>query len=295
MAEQKLHGSFSNFPVRSDDEELINFDVVVKIGSMALVRKEDNDIDYNILSRLASGLKPGYILVSSGAAEIGRIDYMKRNGGRELKGNMAAIKTAYSAQGQPILMELYRRFINPKYSVRQVLVEHSHFNDERKVNHIRNLFFSAANQNAIPIVNYNDTVSDTENMKLELLDLKRKADNVVECVDNDETAAVIAQLVNANLLILLTSVEGIYADANDPSTLIEEVTGSTYDEVEQKIDAMMENCNGASRRGANGAKAKLQFAKEPLKNGTTVIIAHARHKLSDIVKGNVKRTLLSIQ
>lgn len=295
MAEQKLHGSFSNFPVRSDDEELINFDVVVKIGSMALVRKEDNDIDYNILSRLASGLKPGYILVSSGAAEIGRIDYMKRNGGRELKGNMAAIKTAYSAQGQPILMELYRRFINPKYSVRQVLVEHSHFNDERKVNHIRNLFFSAANQNAIPIVNYNDTVSDTENMKLELLDLKRKTDNVVECVDNDETAAVIAQLVNANLLILLTSVEGIYADAGDPSTLIEEVTGSTYEEVEQKIDAMMENCNGASRRGANGAKAKLQFAKEPLKNGTTVIIAHARHKLSDIVKGHVKRTLLSIQ
>lgn len=295
MAEQKMHGSFSNFPVNSDDEELINFDVVVKIGSMALIRKEDNDIDYNIFSRLASGLKPGYILVSSGATEIGRIDYMKRNSGRELKGNMAAIKTAYSAQGQPILMEMYRQFINPKYSVRQVLVEHSHFNDERKVNHIRNLLFSAANQNAIPIINYNDAVSDTENMKMELRDLKRKADNVVECVDNDETAAVIAQLVNAKVLVLLTSVEGIYADPKDPQTLIEEVTGATYEEVEQKIDAMMENCNGASRKGANGAKAKLQFAKEPLKNGTTVIIAHARHRLSDIIKGNVKHTLLTIE
>lgn len=295
MAEQKLHGSFSNFPVTSPDEDLINFDVVVKIGSMALVRKEDNDIDYNIFSRLANGLKPGHILISSGATEIGRIDYMKRNGGRELKGNMAAIKTAYSAQGQPILMEMYRQFINPKYSVRQVLVEHSHFNDERKVNHIRNLLFSAANQNAIPIVNYNDAVSDTENMKMELLDLKRKAENVVECVDNDETAAVIAQLVNAKLLVLLTSVEGIYADPSDPQTLIEEVVGENYEEVEAKIDKMMENCDGASRRGANGAKAKLQFAKEPLKSGTTVIIAHARHKLSDIIKGSVKRTVLNIQ
>lgn len=295
MAEQKLKGSFSNFPVNPEDTEMINFDVVVKIGSMALIRKEDNDIDYNIFSRLAASLKPGYILVSSGAAEIGRIDYMKRNGGRELKGNLAAIKTAYSAQGQPILMEMYRQFVNPKYSVRQVLVEHSHFNNERKVNHIRNLLFSAANQNAIPIVNYNDAVSDTENMKLELLDLKRKTNHVVECVDNDETAAVIARLVNARILVLLTSVEGIYADPSDPSTLIEEVTGSTYEEVEQKIDAMMENCNGASRQGANGAKAKLQFAKEPLRNGTTVIIAHARHKLSDIMKGNVKRTLLQVE
>ena len=295
MAEQKLRGSFSNFPVNPDDTELINFDVVVKIGSMALIRKEDNDIDYNIFSRLAASLKPGYILVSSGATEIGRIDYMKRNGGRELKWNLAAIKTAYSAQGQPILMEMYRQFINPKYSVRQVLVEHSHFNDERKVNHIRNLLFSAANQNAIPIVNYNDAVSDTENMHLELRDLKRKTDHVVECVDNDETAAVIARLVNARILVLLTSVDGIYADAGDPSTLIEEVVGDTYEEVEQKIDEMMANCSGASRQGANGAKAKLQFAKGPLRSGTTVIIAHARHKLSDIIKGNVKRTLLHIK
>ncbi|MEF9987741.1 MAG: uridylate kinase [Christensenella sp.] len=295
MTEQKLHGSFSNFPVNSDDDELITFDVVVKIGSMALVRKEDNDIDYNIFSRLATGLKPGHILVSSGATEIGRIDYMKRNGGRELKGNLAAIKTAYAAQGQPILMEMYRQFINPKYSVRQVLVEHSHFNDERKVNHIRNLLFSAANQNAIPIINYNDAVSDTENMRMELLNLKRKGTDVVECVDNDETAAVIAQLVNAKILVLLTSVDGIYADAGNPATLIKEVTSTSYEEMEAKIDELMDCCNGASRRGANGAKAKLQFAKEPLKNGTTVIIAHARHKLSDIIKGNVPRTILSIQ
>ena len=55
-------------------------DVVVKIGSMALIRKRENDIDYNIISRLAGELRPGMILVSSGATEIGRLDYIKRVG-----------------------------------------------------------------------------------------------------------------------------------------------------------------------------------------------------------------------
>ena len=48
------------------------FELVGKIGSMALIRQEDNDIDYNIFSRLGMELRPGMIWVSSGAAEIGR-------------------------------------------------------------------------------------------------------------------------------------------------------------------------------------------------------------------------------
>ena len=52
------------------------FDLVGKIGSMALIRREDNDIDYNIFARLGAELKPGMIWVTSGAAEIGRLDYI---------------------------------------------------------------------------------------------------------------------------------------------------------------------------------------------------------------------------
>ena len=55
-------------------------DLVIKIGSMALIRREDNDIDYNIFARLGSELRPGMLLVSSGATEIGRLDYLKRTG-----------------------------------------------------------------------------------------------------------------------------------------------------------------------------------------------------------------------
>ena len=50
------------------------FDLVGKIGSMALIRKEDQEIDYNIISRLGADLRPGMIWVTSGATEIGRLD-----------------------------------------------------------------------------------------------------------------------------------------------------------------------------------------------------------------------------
>ena len=55
-------------------------ELVGKIGSMALIRREDQDIDYNIFARLGAELRPGMIWVSSGATEIGRLDYLKRGG-----------------------------------------------------------------------------------------------------------------------------------------------------------------------------------------------------------------------
>jgi len=113
-----------------------DYELVGKIGSMALIRKADNDIDYNIFSRIGAELRPGMIWVSSGAAEIGRLDYIKRTG-RELIGDKEDVKTDYAAQGQTILMGEYRRFIPSQYSVRQLLVEHTHFNDPEKQAHIR--------------------------------------------------------------------------------------------------------------------------------------------------------------
>ena len=81
----------------------MGIDLVIKIGSMALIRREDNDIDYNIFARLSGELRPGMLLVSSGATEIGRLDYMKRTG-RTLTGDMEQNKTDYAAQGQAILI-----------------------------------------------------------------------------------------------------------------------------------------------------------------------------------------------
>lgn len=269
------------------------FDLVGKIGSMALIRKEDKDIDYNIFSRLGAELKPGMIWVTSGATEIGRLDYLKRTG-CELCGSDDEIKADYAAQGQSILMQNYRQFIHQEYGVRQLLVEHTHFNDPEKREHIRRLLIRAAQQKTIPIVNYNDPVSDEENRKMELAIRRSHGDQVVECVDNDETAAVIAGLVTARTLLIMTSTEGIYADPKDPKTLIRDVEARTPEEMERKIRELQTYCMGASRAGANGAHAKLEYALGPAMRGTTVIIGHGRHRISDLLEGRVACTRIGL-
>ncbi len=269
-----------------------DFEMVGKIGSMALIRKEDNDIDYNIFSRISSELKPGMIWVSSGATEIGRLDYLKRNG-KPLTGDEDMIKADYAAQGQSILMQNYRQFISPMYSVRQLLVEHQHFNEKEKREHIKTLLLHCPAQNAIPIINYNDPVSNEENRKMELLQLRASCeDDVVECVDNDETASVIATLVNTRYLVILTSVLGIYEDPTDEKTLVSEIGGKNISELLLNIEESQKSCVGASRPGANGAKAKLEYIKKPVENGTTVIIGHAKYRLNDLINGTVPRTII---
>ena len=270
-----------------------DFELVGKIGSMALIRREDNDIDYNIFSRLGMELRPGMIWVSSGAAEIGRLDFMKRTG-RELTGDPNDVKTDYAAQGQILLMEQYRRFIPQAFGVRQLLVEHQHFNDPEKREHIRRVLLRAREQGAIPIVNYNDPVSDEENRKWELSHLRRQGAEVHECVDNDETAAVIAGLVSTRVLLILTSTEGIYRDAKDPSTLVREVTGRDAQEVTRKVRELQKGCVGASRAGANGAFAKLEYALGPVSRGTTLVIGHARHRISKLLSGEVPCTRIGV-
>lgn len=267
---------------------------VVKIGSMALIRQKDNDIDYNILSRLGAELRPGIALVSSGATEIGRLDCIKRTG-KELLGDPDEVKTDYAAQGQAILMAQYRQFIRPEYGVRQLLVEHTHFNQPQKREHIRQLLLRAARQGAVPIINYNDPVSVEENRKMELSALRESEREVVECLDNDETAAVIAELSGARTLVILTSTEGIYRDAGDPQTLVRDVSAPDADALEREIRRLQESCVGASRAGAQGARAKLEYIIRPARRGTTVIIGHSRHRVSDLVEGRAACTRIAIK
>lgn len=275
---------------------IMNFDVelVGKIGSMALIDKESNILNYTLIARLSSELKPGYIWVTSGAAETGRLDYIKRNG-KELKGSAEDVKTDYAAQGQSILMSTYRQYVDSKYSIRQVLVEHQHFNDVQKREHLKAMLLRCTEQNAIPIVNYNDVVSTEESRKLEIQSLKTKTSKVVECVDNDETASQIACLVKAKNLLILTSALGIYKDSKDPDTLISEISGKDVYEVLDNITECENYCNGASRVGANGAKAKLEYVKDAVKNGTKVIIGSAKYSIKDLLSGKAPATRIGIR
>ena len=273
---------------------MATLELVVKIGSMALIQQDDGAIDYNIFQRLGDDLRPGMLLVTSGATEIGRLDYLHR-AGHELNGDPEQDKTDYAAQGQTVLMNNYRKFVRPEYGLRQVLVEHTHFNDPMKREHIHRLLLRAAEQGCIPIINYNDPVSDEENRKMELSSRRRDGETVVECVDNDETAAVVASLVGARTLILLTSTEGIYLDRNDPTTLVRSVEADTLDELRSRVAELMAHCDGASRKGANGAKAKLAYALRAAENGSAVIIGHARHHIGALLDGSVPCTHIGLR
>lgn len=266
-------------------------ELVGKIGSMALIDKADNLIDYTRVARLSRELRPGYVWISSGATEIGRLDYLARNG-KELNGEFA--KTDYSSQGQAILMQTYRQFIDPRYSVRQILVEHRHFNDEQKSEHLRALLLRCEQQNAIPIINYNDAISNEENRRLEIASLMHDKKRVYECVDNDETASRVACLVRARVLLIFTSVNGIYTNPEDPATLVPLISGKNDLELIENIEAHKRFCAGASRAGANGAKAKLEYIKDAAAQGTTVYIANACYSINDVLKGEVPCTKIGI-
>lgn len=271
-----------------------DIELVGKIGSMALINKENNILDYTLIARLSAELKPGYIWVTSGAVETGRLDYIKRYG-KELEGTIEDVKTDYSAQGQTILMETYRRFVDSKYSLRQVLVEHQHFNDDIKKEHLKALLLRAPLQNAIPIVNYNDAISTEESRRVEIQSLRKDHEKVVECVDNDETASQIACLVKAKNLLILTSANGIYKESDNPDTLIDEINGKDVYELLENITASENYCKGASRPGANGARAKLEYIKEAVKNGTSVTIASAKYSIKDIMEEKVRATRIRIR
>lgn len=270
---------------------MLNFDIelVGKVGSMALVNKEHDDIDYNIIARISRYLHPGVIFITSGATEIGRLDYIKRTG-KELTGDENEIKADYSAQGQSVLMANYRQFMDSRYCMRQILVEHYHFNDEAKKQHLAKMLLRCPKQNAIPIINYNDPVSDEEVRNMEIRSLKKIRNKVVECVDNDETASQVACLVKPKNLLILTGVDGIYTDKNDKSSLVTEIKGKDTYELLANIEHYQNYCDGASRKGANGARAKLEYIKEPVKNGTTVFIANSKYSIPEILKGNVPCT-----
>lgn len=266
-----------------------DIELVGKVGSMALINKEHDDIDYNIIARICRYLRPGIIWITSGATEIGRLDYIKRTGA-ELTGDGNEIKADYAAQGQSVLMSNYRQFMDSRYSLRQILVEHNHFNDGAKREHLRKVLLRCPEQNAVPIINYNDPVSDEEVRNFEINALRKSGRNAVECVDNDETASQIACLVRPKNLLILTGVDGIYTDRNDESTLIRKISGKDVYELIANVEHYQNYCDGASRKGANGARAKLEYIKEPLKNGTTVYIANSKYKIGDIMAERVPST-----
>ena len=248
--------------------------IVVKIGSSSLYHADTGRLDLykmDILVReLADLHNAGHhvVLVSSGAIMTGRAAL-----GIE-KPQTLAEKQAAASVGQARLMMLYQKFFSEYNTVAgQVLMtKNTILNDENRQNAV-NTFEQLLEMGVVPIVNENDTVSTYE----------------IQFGDNDTLSAVVSALVHADLLILLSDIDGLFtADPNkdESARLIEAV-----DVLDDTILAM---AGGAtSDVGTGGMRTKLNAARIAMAAGCDMVIANGRdfRIIHDIVAGMRRGTL----
>jgi glutamate 5-kinase len=228
--------------------------VVIKVGSAVMTTAEGlnhafiNGLTDNIAQLLTKGTE--VILVSSGAIAAG----FKKIG---LPAKPTAIpqKQAVAAIGQTTLMQNYEQaFDRHGVKVAQLLLTRNDLANRQRYLNARNTLFTLLNWRVIPIINENDTVAVEE----------------IQFGDNDNLSALISSLVQADLLIILTDIDGLYDQ--DPR----EHDDACRLSLVEKIDSQLERA--ASRQpgviGSGGMFSKIQAAKKAASVGIPTIIAH---------------------
>jgi glutamate 5-kinase len=247
--------------------------ILVKVGSAVLTGEEG--LDLNVIEQLVGDIAAvrergcQVVLVSSGAIASGK----HRMG---IKGKLKSIpqKQAAAAVGQGRLMRVYSNaFGKHGLFVGQVLLTMSDITDRKRFLNIRNTLFTLMDWGVITIINENDTVSVDE----------------IKFGDNDHLAAMVANIIEAHLVVNLTSTEGLY-DRNPNSSkrakLIPLVT-----EITPEIEAAA--TDEATSVGMGGMKSKVLAAKKVIASGIPYIIAPGRRPgvLQEILDGKETGTL----
>jgi len=249
--------------------------ILIKIGS-ALTNK-NNKFNYELIKekvREISSLHKGnneIALVSSGAVACGmEIEKLNERPKDTLKLQLL------SGEGQAVLMKRYEElFEKENIRIAQVLLTHHNFDtkDEKEV--IVNILCAYLKQGIIPIINENDLIN-----KEELEDNKLFP-------DNDILAALVAKEIKADLVIILTDVDGLCKSnpkINNDSELIEEVTN-----IDENIKKMAQK--ETNSLGLGGMYSKIIAAEMLTKSGIDTIVANGNFKLKDILENKVKRTV----
>ncbi len=253
--------------------------IVIKIGSSSLQHKETGDLDYtklDVLVRELCNLRnqgKDVILVSSGAIAVGK----KAIGSSAVKqdGKHMGFKQACAAIGQARLMMTYQKiFAEYNQIAAQILMTKNTITDDINRTNAYNTFSELLNLGVIPIVNENDTVSTYEIVVGE--------DDVL-IGDNDTLSAIVASLVNADLLILLSDIDGLYTDdprKNPNAEFVEQVDCLT----EEYIN--MGKASTGSNVGTGGMNTKINAAQIATNCGADMIIANSKdiriiHRLMD--------------
>jgi glutamate 5-kinase len=190
------------------------------------------------------------LLVTSGAVAAGKSLADERMQGIS---DPVARKQVMAAAGQVQLMEIYRElFQRHGLPIAQVLTSKSDFQTRRHYLNMRGCIEALLTAGIVPVVNENDVVSVTELM----------------FTDNDELAGLLAGMVNAELLCLLSAVPGVYdGDPDDPATRCIKC----WDDQRYQIEDIVSR--GTSSLGRGGMHSKLAIARKTAKLGTEVVIA----------------------
>ena len=235
--------------------------IVIKIGSSSLQHKETGDLDYTKLDVLVRELcnirnqGKDVILVSSGAIAVG-----KKAVGLKAKQNAThmGFKQACAAIGQARLMMTYQKiFAEYNQVAAQILMTKNTIVDNLNRYNAQNTFAELFKLGVIPIVNENDTIATYE----------------IEIGDNDTLSAIVASLVEADALILLSDIDGLYTD--DPRTNPD----AKYIEVVEELNDDFINMGKASTGstvGTGGMNTKLQAAKIASSMGIDMVIANSK-------------------
>ena len=248
--------------------------IVIKVGT-STITYANGKRNFSQIGRLAREISDlqnqgkEMILVTSGAVAVG-VDRMGLPG----KPKTIPGKQAAAAVGQGVLMHTYEKFFaDYGQIVAQVLITKTEAIDRHRYTNTRNTFMELMRQRVIPIVNENDVVALDE----------------LKIGDNDNMSALVAGIVDADLVIILSDVDGLYT-AN-PQTHPDAVIVPEVAEITPEIEASAGGVGSA--RGTGGMATKIQAAKAATSSGIHLVIASGTEKnaITRVLQGEELGTL----
>jgi glutamate 5-kinase len=251
--------------------------IVIKVGTNVMTNR-DNRIVRPVLRRLVKQIAELYergistILVSSGSVIAG-----KEVLGESTIENNTQRRQVYSAIGQPRMMRHYYNLFND-YGMKcaQVLPTKRDFSPGVHRQNMINCCEGLMSEGVIPIANEDDAVSVTMSM----------------FSDNDELASLIAQLINADKLIILTDIDGLYTGhpESEKSNLISDVNP------DENLDKYIQENNKKPGEGRGGMGSKLDYAQEAAANNIPTYIANGKrdNTIIDIIDGKSVGTKVAL-
>ncbi|NLK21655.1 MAG: glutamate 5-kinase [Epulopiscium sp.] len=251
--------------------------IVIKIGTSSLTHR-NGTLHYakmECLARVLSDLKnegKEVVLVSSGAIGVGA----ERLGCQE-RPRQIEVKQAAAAVGQAILMQIYEKFFG-EYNqiIAQVLLTKDVLEDSIKKTNAQNTFNTLLKMGVIPIVNENDTIA-TEEIQESIFG------------DNDTLSAMVSVLIEADLLILLSDIDGLYN--KNPRDFSDAVLIDTVDGITDEIEGL---AGGAgSSLGTGGMVTKISAARIANDHGVDMVIANGEDliNINKVLEGEKIGTL----